>query len=62
MKKTSKISFYFVILRYNFKAKAELQQVGIFFALNFLPWDFLLIKKSEIEKTKTVQLLKLIWN
>ena len=23
------------------------------FALNFLPWDFLLIKKLEIEKTKT---------
>ena len=36
-------------------SKAELQQVGIFFALNFLPWDFLLIKKLEIEKTKTTQ-------
>ena len=33
--------------------KAEFQQVGIFFAFNFLPWDFLLIKKLEIEKTKT---------
>ena len=26
-----------------------------FFALNFLPWDFLFIKKLEIEKTKTTQ-------
>ena len=33
----------------------ELQQVGIFFALNFLPWDFLLIKKLEIGKTKTTK-------
>ena len=33
--------------------KVELPQVSIFFALNFLPWDFLLIKKLEIEKTKT---------
>ena len=36
-------------------AKAELPQVGIFFALNFLPWEFLLIKKLEIQKTKTTQ-------
>ena len=36
-------------------SKAELQQVGIFFALNFLPWEFLLIKKLEIQKTKTTQ-------
>ena len=33
--------------------KAELPQVGIFFALSFLPWELLLIKKLEIEKTKT---------
>ena len=33
--------------------KAELPKVGIFFALNFLPWEFSLIKKLEIEKTKT---------
>ena len=32
--------------------KAELGQVGIFFALNFLPWEFLLIKMFEIEKTQ----------
>ena len=32
--------------------KAELPQEGIFFALNFFPWEFLLIKKLEIEKTK----------
>ena len=36
-----------------FLSKAELPKVGIFFALNFLPWEFLLIKKLEIEKTKT---------
>ena len=34
-------------------SKAELLQVGIFFGLNFLPWQFLLAKKLEIEKTKT---------
>ena len=33
--------------------KAESPQVGIFLALNFLPWEFLLIKKLEIEKTNT---------
>ena len=35
--------------------KAELPKVSIFFALNFLPWEFLLIKKLEIEKTKTTK-------
>ena len=35
--------------------KAESQQEGIFLALNFLPWEFLLIKKLEIEKPKTTQ-------
>ena len=42
--------------------KVELLQVGIFFALNFLPWEFLLIKKLEIEKLRppSIQLLKLI--
>ena len=42
----------------NFKnknTKAELPQEGIFFALNFLPWEFLLVKKLEIEKTKTTK-------
>ena len=35
--------------------KAELPQVGyFFFKLNFLPWEFLLIKKLEIGKTKTI--------
>ena len=33
--------------------KAELLQVGIFFGLNFLPWEFVLVQKLEIEKTKT---------
>ena len=32
--------------------KAELPKVGIFFALNFLPWEFLLIKKLEIKKLR----------
>jgi hypothetical protein len=35
--------------------KAELLLEGIFFALNFLPWEFLLVKKLEIGKTKTTQ-------
>ena len=35
--------------------KAELPKVGILFALNFLPWEFLFIKKLEMEKTKTTQ-------
>ena len=39
---------------FNFSVyKAALQQVSIFFGLKFLPWEFLLIKKLEIEKTKT---------
>ena len=33
--------------------KADLPQVGIFFLLNFLPWEFFLQEKLEIEKTKT---------
>ena len=35
--------------------KAELPLEGIFFALNFLPWESLLVKKLEIEKTKTTK-------
>ena len=35
--------------------KAELPLEGIFFPLNFLPWEFLLVKKLEIEKTKTAK-------
>ena len=34
--------------------KAEISLEGIFFALNFLPWEFfLIVKKLEIKKTKT---------
>ena len=40
--------------------KAELPKVGIFFALNFLLWEFLLIKKLEIEKTKTTFILSVL--
>jgi hypothetical protein len=36
-------------------SKAELPLEGIFFTLNFLPWEFLLVKKLEIEKTKTTK-------
>ena len=32
--------------------KAKLSQVGIFFALNFLPWKFLSIEKLEIKKNR----------
>ena len=31
----------------------QIPQVGIFFALNFLPCELLLIKKLEIKKSKT---------
>ena len=36
-------------------SKAELPLEGIFFALNYLPWEFLSVKKLEIEKTKTTK-------
>ena len=36
-----------------FQTKADLPLEGIFFALNFLPWEFLSVKKLEIKKTKT---------
>ena len=35
--------------------KAELPLEGIFFALNFLPWEFLSEKKLEVKKTKTTK-------
>ena len=36
--------------------KAEISLEGIFFALNFLPWEFfLIVKKLEIKKTKTTK-------
>ena len=44
--------------------KAELPSEGIFFALNFHPWEFLLIKKLEIEKTETtfiISALKVVY-
>ena len=33
--------------------KAELLQVGIFFLIHLFAWDILLLKKLEIEETKT---------
>ena len=33
--------------------KAELLQVGIFFLIHLFAWEILLLKKLEIEKTKT---------
>ena len=44
--------------------KAELQLEGIFFALNFLPWEYSLVKKLEIDKTKTpfiISVLKFVY-
>ena len=35
--------------------KAKLLQVGFFFALNFLTWEFLLVKKLEVQENKTNQ-------
>ena len=37
------------------KLKLNYRKQVFFFALNFLPWEFLFIKKLEIEKTKTTQ-------
>ena len=42
------------IFLWTFGSKAELPQVGIFFTFNFLPWEFLLTKKLEIDKNKTI--------
>ena len=42
------------IVKTNFR-KAELPLEGIFFALNFLLWEFFLVKKLEIKKTKTTK-------
>ena len=45
-------------------SKAELPLEGIFFTLNFLPWEFLLVEKLEIEKTKTtfiISVLKVVY-
>ena len=51
--KVSKVEVPLSSVAYLTYAKAELLQVGIFFGLNFLPWEFLLIKKLEIKKTQT---------
>ena len=40
---------------YSVSVKAELPLEGIIFALNFLPWKPLLVKKLEIGKTNTVK-------
>ena len=42
----------------SFITKDELLLESNFFALNFLPWEFLLVKELEIKKTNTT--LKLI--
>ena len=40
---------------YSVSVKAELPLEGIIFALNFLPWKLLLVKKLEIGKTNIVK-------
>ena len=42
----------FVLPKYSF-TKAELLQVGIFFLIHLFAWEILLLKKLEIEGTKT---------
>ena len=37
------------------KLKLNYHKKVFYFALNFLPWDFLLIKTLDFEKTKTTQ-------
>ena len=50
-----------ISLKHN-HSKAELLKVDIFFALNFLSWEFLLIKSWKLRKLRPprIQLLKLI--
>ena len=38
-----------------FLLKLNCRKKVLYFALNFLPWEFLLIKKLDFEKTKTTQ-------
>ena len=38
-----------VMIKLNYRKKV------FYFALNFLPWEFLLIKKLDFEKTKTTE-------
>ena len=40
-----------------FATQADLLLKGILFSLNFLPWEFLLMKKLEIKKTETTELI-----
>ena len=40
--------------------KAELPQVGIFCCTQFPSWEFLLIKKLEIKKTKPTDILSVL--
>ena len=43
-------NFLFACVQLNYRKK-----LFFFFALNFLPWEFLFVKKLEIEKTKTTK-------
>jgi hypothetical protein len=50
--------FFSPLLKLNYRKKV------LFFALNFLPWEFLLIKKLEIQKTKAtfiISVLKVVY-
>ena len=53
-------AFWHLFEKYKCFNKAELPQEDFFFALNFLPWKFLLIKKLEIEKTKTTFIIPVL--
>ena len=54
--KVSKVEVPLSSVAYLTYAKAELLQVGIFFGLNFLPWEFLFVKKLEITKLRPLLL------
>ena len=51
--------------KYDWSSKAKFTEVSTFFHEHiFLPWEFLLIKKLEIEKTKTtfiISVLKVVY-
>ena len=49
------MTFFEVFGANTWKAEAELLQVGIFFLIHLFAWEILLLKKLEIEETKTTQ-------
>ena len=60
-KNWNKVRKYFMDTPKRSKNKAELLQLNV---LNYLPWEILLVKKLDIEKTKTtfiISVLKVVY-